>query len=115
MDSANLLCSKCVELPHMTDTTFFSEGSAFTQTMTTTLSPAQQRAHDAVVYALPLTSVVGLSGVTGSGKSTVVQTLCAATGGVVLTLKDLVEAMRARHPLALEETFYQMVLDALAG
>src|SRR5207237_265006 len=83
-------------------------------TMTTELSPAQQRARDALLYALPLANVFTLSGRDGSGKSTVLNAVCDATGGAVLTLADFIDAMRSRHPLAMEETFYQLVLDALA-
>jgi shikimate kinase len=81
--------------------------------MTTQLCPAQQRAFDRLVSALPDASVFVLSGSTGAGKTTVLRALHQRIGGAFLSMKDLVNAMRSRHPLALEETLEQLVLDAL--
>ena len=41
--------------------------------------------------------------------------LHAAIGGTFLTAADFLDAMDARHPLAMEETFFQLVRQALAG
>ncbi len=82
--------------------------------MMTPLCPAQQRAFNGVRHGLSLVNVLALSGGEGSGKTTVVTALRDTTGGVVLTLKDVVESMRSRHPLSIEEAYYQLVLDALA-
>jgi hypothetical protein len=83
--------------------------------MMTALSPAQQRAFDGIRHGLMLSNVLTLSGDAGSGRTTVLAGLREVTGGALLTLKDFVDAMRSRHPLAMEETFYQIVLDALAA
>ena len=69
--------------------------------MTIQLCPAQQRAYDGLLHALPVGNVFVLSGDTGSGKTTVLREVHGATGGAFLTLSDFVNAMRSRHPLAL--------------
>jgi ATP-dependent 26S proteasome regulatory subunit len=81
--------------------------------MTKTLSPAQQRAFDGVLDALTIGHVINIWGNTGMGVTTMLQALHRVTGGAFLTMKDFVDAMRSRHPLAIEETFEQLVLDAL--
>ncbi len=77
------------------------------------LSPAQQAAYDSLMFALPLGNVLTVPNGYGSGVTTLLTAIRDTTGGVMLTLKDFVDAMRSRHPLAIEETFYQLVLDAL--
>jgi ATP-dependent 26S proteasome regulatory subunit len=83
--------------------------------MTIQLCPAQQQAQDRLLTALPVGNVFVLWGHTGSGTTTVLQEVQRTTGGALLSLKDFVNAMRSRHPLALEETFAQLVMDALAA
>jgi transitional endoplasmic reticulum ATPase len=77
--------------------------------MTTQLCPAQQKAYDHLLGVLPLFSVVGLSGGIGAGKTTVLRELRQHTGGEWLSIREFVHALRTRHPLALEETFEQLV------
>jgi SpoVK/Ycf46/Vps4 family AAA+-type ATPase len=81
--------------------------------MTCILCPAQQQAFDRLQQLLPLGNVFLLSGGTGRGRTTVLQQLHAHHGGAVLALKDFFHALRSRHPYALEETFEQLVLEAL--
>ncbi|MFL5341482.1 MAG: AAA family ATPase [Gemmataceae bacterium] len=81
--------------------------------MTTPLAPAQQRAYSGLIDALPRANVFVLSGSSGGGRTTVLHALHRAVGGRLLTLKDFVNAMRSRDPLAMEETLYQLVQDAL--
>src|SRR5260370_28639424 len=81
--------------------------------MESTLCPAQQTAFDALSGALADGNVFVLSGGTGMGKTTVLQALHRKTGGAYLTIKDFLDAMRPRHPLAVEETFEEMILAAL--
>jgi ATP-dependent 26S proteasome regulatory subunit len=83
--------------------------------MEPTLCPAQQHAFDALSSALPDGHVFVLSGGVGTGKTTVLRALHRKTGGAFLNMRDLLDAMRPRHPLALEETFERLVLDALAA
>lgn len=54
-----------------------------------------------------------LSGAAGSGKSFLLNRLCQAHQGVLLRSGELVEALKGRHPLAIEELFHQLVADAL--
>lgn len=81
--------------------------------MTVQLSPAQQKAFDHVLQVLPLFPVVGITGPSGAGKSTILRELHHRTGGTWFGARDLVHAMRIKHPLAIEETFEQIVEAAL--
>ncbi len=79
----------------------------------TKLCPAQQTAVDGLVDTLPIGNVFALWGDAGSGKTTVLREIQRTIGGALLTLRELVDAMHSRHPLALEETFQALILDAL--
>jgi len=80
--------------------------------MTNNLSPAQQEALDTLLYSVPMGSLFVLNGGSGRGKTTVLNELHKALGGVLLTMKDLVDVMGNQHPLALEETFERLLMDA---
>lgn len=77
------------------------------------LCPAQQTALDSLLRGLPLGSIFRLWGGTGRGKTTVLKQVHERTGCAFLGMKDFVEASSRAHPLALEETLYNLVLDAL--
>jgi transitional endoplasmic reticulum ATPase len=81
--------------------------------MSTHLCPAQQRALEQLKHVMPMYSVLGLSGRSGAGKTTVLDELHRSTGGERLSMRELLHAQRSRHPLALEETFEQIVEAAL--
>ena len=81
--------------------------------MATSLCPAQQHAFDGLSAALPDGHVFVLSGDVGMGKTTLLRALHRQVGGAFLTIKDLVDALRPRHPLAVEETFAELVMTAL--
>jgi transitional endoplasmic reticulum ATPase len=81
--------------------------------MSTQLCPAQQQAFEQLSQVLPLFSVVGLIGRPGSGKTTVLHKLHERTGGEWISARELLHALRQRHPLAIEETFEQLVDAAL--
>ena len=49
----------------------------------------------------------------GRGKTTILKEVHQQTGGVFLGMKEFVDASTLRHPLALEETLYNLVLEAL--
>ena len=78
------------------------------------LLPAQQRAFDALLLAARPGAVTALGGWVGRGKTTVLRELQRALGGNLLDARDFVEATGSRHPLAVEEAFYQLVRGALA-
>jgi transitional endoplasmic reticulum ATPase len=77
------------------------------------LCNAQQKAYDTLLRLLPIGNVFVLYGSAGSGKSTVLRKVHRQLAGAFLDMKDFVDAMREHHPLALEETFEQMVMEAL--
>jgi ATP-dependent 26S proteasome regulatory subunit len=81
--------------------------------MATTLTPAQRGALDGLLEALPVGNVFVLRGDTGMGKSTLLREVQHLQNAAFLTMKDFVDAMRPRDPLALEETFEDLVLGAL--
>ncbi len=80
---------------------------------TVQLCPAQKRTFDNLSSGLQVGTIVRLWGGVGRGKSTILKQLHRKTGGVLLNMKDFVEASAKNHPLALEETLYQLLFDAL--
>jgi SpoVK/Ycf46/Vps4 family AAA+-type ATPase len=76
------------------------------------LCPAQQQSFDQLARVLPLFSVIGLMGRSGAGKTSVLQALREQTGGEWLAARELLHALRERHPLAIEETLEQMITAA---
>src|SRR2546426_7728422 len=77
------------------------------------LCPAQKRTFDCLSSGLQVGSIVRLWGGVGRGKSTILKELHKQIGGVLLSMKDFVEASAKNHPLALEETLYRLLFDAL--
>jgi predicted AAA+ superfamily ATPase len=78
------------------------------------LCPAQQAALDSLLAALPAGNVFELRGKPGRGKTTVLAELHRRVGGLLVTIRDFVEAATRRHPLALEDALYHLLLDALS-
>src|SRR5262245_7688798 len=81
--------------------------------MTTSLTPAQQRADATIQSFIPLGHVFAVRGATGLGKTTVLRHLHARLGGAFLSTREFLPLLSGRHPLALEETFEQWLLHAL--
>jgi AAA+ superfamily predicted ATPase len=81
--------------------------------MATPLCPAQRRAFDGLLAALPVSDILVLHGDAGMGKTTVLYELHGQLGGSYLTMKEFIDAMGPHHPLALEETFHKWVWEAL--
>ena len=77
------------------------------------LGPAQQQAFDQLSKVLPLFPVLGLAGRSGAGKSTILRSLHEQTGGEWISMRELLHALRNRHPLALEEVLHEVVGSAL--
>jgi predicted AAA+ superfamily ATPase len=78
------------------------------------LTPAQRVAADKLIQEVPDGGVFLLWGATGMGKTTILGKLQAARGGVLLSTRDFLAQLEARHPLALEESFLGMIRSALA-
>src|SRR6185369_16440872 len=79
----------------------------------TELCPAQRAAFDNLSAGLRAGSIIRLWSGIGRGKTTVLRELHRQAGGAFLNMKDFVEASIGKHPLALEETLYQLIVDAL--
>ncbi len=77
------------------------------------LSPSQRQAFDQLIAALPAGNIFDVRCKPGSGRTTVLTALHGALGGARLTAKDFFSRVSTRHPLALEEAIYEIVLDAL--
>jgi len=77
------------------------------------LCPAQQGSLDLLLKGLPIGSIFRLWGGVGRGKTTVLKELHHQTGGAFLRMTDFATAASLKHPMALEETLYNLVLDAL--
>src|SRR5689334_13238678 len=77
------------------------------------LLPAQQQALDALERSAKSDFVAELSARSGSGKTTILRKLHERLGGVLLTSGDFIEASADRHPLALDETTYLVLSEAL--
>src|SRR5688500_17294089 len=80
---------------------------------TVRLSPAQQGTFEALSAGMRIGSILRLWGGVGRGKTTILNELHKKVGGAFLNVKDFVEASAGSHPLALEETFYRVLFDAL--
>jgi ATP-dependent 26S proteasome regulatory subunit len=80
---------------------------------TTVLCPAQQRALDLLLKGLEIGSIFRMWGGIGRGKTTVLKHLHQQIGGAFLGMTDFAAAASLKHPMALEETLYNLVLDAL--
>jgi transitional endoplasmic reticulum ATPase len=79
------------------------------------LCPAQQRAMDELLRVFPIGNIFAVSSDGGAGTTTLLQCAHRQLGGKMLNIKDIIDAMQNRHPLALEETVTQVLWDALAG
>ena len=77
------------------------------------LCPAQERTFDLLLAGIQLGSVFRVWSGTGRGKTTVLRQLHKQVGGAFLSMKEFVAASATKHPLALEETFFHLIIDAL--
>jgi transitional endoplasmic reticulum ATPase len=77
------------------------------------LCPSQRRALDWFQAALSAGFIFHCWAKTGCGRTTVLRHLHGILGGAFLTVKDFVDAARERHPLALEDALYHVLLTAL--
>lgn len=77
------------------------------------LCPAQQSVLDALLKGLPIGSIFRVWGGVGRGKTTLLRELHRQAGGAFISMADFAAAASLKHPLALEETLYNLALDAL--
>jgi ATP-dependent 26S proteasome regulatory subunit len=78
------------------------------------LLPAQQQALEALQRNVAAQHVAVLMGRPGAGKTTLLRALHARLGGAYLTSRDFIEESESgRHPLALDETVYHVLRQAL--
>jgi transitional endoplasmic reticulum ATPase len=84
------------------------------ETSSVQLCPAQQTVLDSLLKGLSIGSIFRVWGGIGRGKTTLLKELHKQTGGAFLEMTDFVAAASAKHPLALEETLYKLLIDALA-
>jgi transitional endoplasmic reticulum ATPase len=77
------------------------------------LVPTQARTLATLERALDSKHVAVLAGRSGLGKTRVLRELHDRLGGAYLTSKAVIEASEGAHPLALEETVYHVVREAL--
>ena len=78
------------------------------------LLPVQQTALDALHRNVAAQRVAVLGARPGAGKTTVLRALHARLGGAFVTTRDFIEeSNNGRHPLALEETVYHVLREAL--
>ena len=77
------------------------------------LCPAQQSVLESLLKGLPIGSIFRVWGGIGRGKTTVTKEVQKQTGGAFLGMEDFVAASSLKHPMALEETLYNLVLAAL--
>lgn len=79
------------------------------------LIPAQDRAYNAIKYAMTAGNLVLLTCHSGQGRTTVLRKLHEETGGGFVVAKDFIEASSIRDPLSLEEALYNVIAAALSG
>ena len=84
-----------------------------TNKATIQLCPTQQSAMESLLRGLPIGSIFRVWGGVGRGKTTVLKEVHKQTGGALLGMRDFAAASSQKHPMALEETLYNLVFDAL--
>jgi ATP-dependent 26S proteasome regulatory subunit len=77
------------------------------------LCPAQQSALESLLRGLQIGSIFRVWGGVGRGKTTVLRQVHEQTSGAFIGMKEFVAASSLKHPIALEETLFNLVLDAL--
>jgi ATP-dependent 26S proteasome regulatory subunit len=77
------------------------------------LCPAQQLVLEGLSACLDGGNVFVVAGDTGMGKTTVLRHVHEKVGGAFLSMAEVLDATRRQHPLAVEEAFEQLVLEAL--
>lgn len=79
------------------------------------LLPAQQQALDKLERHVRAHHVTSLMGRPGAGKTSILRALHERIGGAYLTTQQFIEASSDSHPLALDETVYNVLHEALSS
>jgi len=79
------------------------------------LSPAQAKAFEGLLNGICAGDVLLLKGCAGSGRTTILQKLQHATGGVLVGMREFMKTLGAQPPAAIEEAFLQMIEQALGN
>lgn len=77
------------------------------------LCPVQKNVLESLLRGMPIGSIFRVWGGIGRGKTTVLREVHKQTGGAFLGMTDFAAASSLKHPMALEETLYNLVFDAL--
>ena len=77
------------------------------------LTPVQQEAANSLLARLAVSPVAVLSGMAGTGKTTILKTVQAMQGGVFLGAQQFMNVRQAQGPAAIEEAFFRMIEDAI--
>jgi hypothetical protein len=77
------------------------------------LSPARQKAAEALLEGLSVGGVLVLLGGAGTGKTAILRHIHALRGGALVGVREFVESLLARGPGAVEEAFLRTVEDAM--
>src|SRR3984885_5120049 len=78
------------------------------------LTPAQQEAAENLRLAIACGNVVVLQGDIGRGKTTVLKHVQADIGGLLLGMREFMQALDAREPFAVEEAWVRLLEASLA-
>ena len=73
------------------------------------LSPAQARAADRIVHLLSASTVVGLTGVHGSGRTSVLRAVSSRLNGKIITPLDILKWSRQRDVLVTDEALQRLM------
>jgi hypothetical protein len=77
------------------------------------LTQPQQTAADRLLESLDTDNVVVLRGAAGSGKTTILESIHAERGGVLLGARQFVGVAKSMAPAAIEESFLRTIEDAI--
>lgn len=78
-----------------------------------TLSPGQRPVYDWFSKALNFGNIFHCWGQPGRGRTTILKCLQEQLGGRLINIRNFVEQAQDRHPLALEDALYALLIDAL--
>jgi transitional endoplasmic reticulum ATPase len=79
------------------------------------LMPAQERALKSLMKALPAGGIFVLKAAAGAGRTTVLNELHRAAGGIFVGIREVMHSLEGRDPLSVEEAFLATVERALDG